>query len=142
MHFVPGMIIPLTCTVDYHGFRVLAVAKVPVSTPVFTSSGKLRRLREDMVHGTLDGGRTILNENRLLNSNLQEIAEKLNLSLHLVKVKTCDMVMLCVAAWFMLCRPTRVLSSRAEWISAGVMIRLRSTETKLSFGIGFRVYPV
>ncbi|CAM9260620.1 unnamed protein product, partial [Sphacelaria rigidula] len=81
----PGMIIPLTCVVDYHGFRVLAVAKVPISTPIFTSSAKLRRVREDMVHGTPDGGGTILNENRILNSKLQDVAEKLNLSLHMVK---------------------------------------------------------
>lgn len=81
------MIIPLTCVVDYHGFRVLAVAKVPISTSIFTSSGKLRRVREDMVHGTPDGGGTILNENRILNSKLQEVAERLNLSSHMVKVK-------------------------------------------------------
>lgn len=86
-NFGPGMVVPLICVVDYHGFRVLAVAKVPISTPVFTSSGKLRRVREDMVHGTPDGGGTILNENRILNAKLQDVAEKLNLSSHLVKVR-------------------------------------------------------
>lgn len=80
------MTVPLTCLVDYHGFRVLAVAKVPISQPIFTSSGKLRRLREDMVHGTPDGGGTILNENRVLNSKLQAVSEKFNLSYHMVKV--------------------------------------------------------
>lgn len=82
-----GLNIPLTCTVDYHGFRVLAVAKVPINTPIFTSSGKLRRAHEDMVHGTADAGDTIRNENRVLNSKLQAVAEKLNLSFHLVKVR-------------------------------------------------------
>lgn len=81
------MVVPLTCVVDYHGFRVLAVAKVPISTPIFTKSGKLRRTREDLVHGTPDAGGTILNENRILNSNLRAVAEKLNLSLHTVKVR-------------------------------------------------------
>lgn len=81
------MTVPLTCVVDYHGFRVLAVAKIPISTPVFTSSGKLRRTREDMVHGTPDGGGTVLNENRILSSKLQTVAEKLNLSLHMAKVR-------------------------------------------------------
>eukprot|EP00752_Nemacystus_decipiens_P011884 g10537.t2 len=81
----PGLNIPLTCAVDYHGFRVLAVAKVPIITPVFTSSGKLRKAREDMVHGTADSGDTIRNENRVLNSKLQTVAEKLNLSSHMVK---------------------------------------------------------
>ena len=83
-----GLNIPLTCLVDYHGFRVLAVAKVPIVTPVFTSSGKLRRAREDLVHGTADAGDTIRNENRMLNSKLQTVAEKLNLSFHMVKVRT------------------------------------------------------
>lgn len=83
----PGIIIPLTCVVDYHGFRVLAVAKVPISTPIFTSSGKLRRTREYMVHGTPDAGGTILNENRTLHAKLQTVAEKLNLSYHTVKVR-------------------------------------------------------
>lgn len=82
-----GMTVPLTCAVDYHGFRILAVAKMPISTPVFTSSGKLRRAREDMVHGTPDGGGTVLNENRILSSKLQTVAEKLNLSLHMAKVR-------------------------------------------------------
>ncbi|CBJ26303.1 Hypothetical leucine rich repeat protein [Ectocarpus siliculosus] len=81
----PGLNIPLTCTVDYHGFRVLAVAKVPINLPIFTNSGKLRRAHEDMVHGTADAGDTIRNENRVLNSKLQAVAEKLNLSFHLVK---------------------------------------------------------
>eukprot|EP00903_Cladosiphon_okamuranus_P019664 g18076.t2 len=81
----PGLNIPLTCVVDYHGFRVLAVAKVPIITPVFTSSGKLRKAREDMVHGTADEGDTIRNENRVLSSKLQTVAEKLNLSSHMVK---------------------------------------------------------
>lgn len=83
-----GLNIPLTCVVDYHGFRVLAVAKIPIAIPVFTSSGKLRRAREDMVHGTADAGDTIRNENRTLNSKLQTVAEKLNLSFHMVKVRT------------------------------------------------------
>lgn len=75
------------CVVDYHGFRVLAVAKIPTSTPVFTTSGKLRYLRQNMVHGTLDGGDTILNANHTLNSKLQEAAERLNLASHSVKVR-------------------------------------------------------
>lgn len=86
-YLLAGVIIPLMCIVDYHGFRVLAVAKVPIDTPVFTSSGKLRHIHQDMVHGTPDGGHTILNESRALNSKLQDIAGKLNLSMHSVKVK-------------------------------------------------------
>lgn len=82
-----GLHIPLTCTVDYHGFRVIAVAKVPISTPVFTSAGKLQNVREDMVHGTFDAGGTVLNENRVLGSKLQQVAKKLNLSFHEVKVR-------------------------------------------------------
>lgn len=85
------MAVPLTCVVDYHGFRVLAVAKVPISTPMFTSSGKLRQAREELVHGTCDGGGTIVNENRALNSKLQAVAERLNLSFHTVKVSLLGM---------------------------------------------------
>lgn len=87
VHHGSGLIVPLTCAVDYHGFRVLAVAKVPTGKAVFTNTGKLRQSREDMVHGTPDGGATILNENRALNSKLQVVAENLNLSSHLVKVR-------------------------------------------------------
>lgn len=41
-----------------------------------------------MIHGTADAGDTIRNENRVLNSKLQTVAEKLNLSFHTVKVRT------------------------------------------------------
>lgn len=72
---------------DYDGYRVLAVAKVPISKPLFTGSGKFRRSCQDMVHGTPDGGDTVLNENRVLDSKLKAIAQRLNLSLHSVKVR-------------------------------------------------------
>ncbi|CAM9977150.1 unnamed protein product [Scytosiphon promiscuus] len=84
-HQPAGLNIPLTCVIDYHGFRVLAVAKVPIITTTFARSGKIRRAREDMIHGTTDAGGTIRNESRVLSAKLQTVAERLNLSFHMVK---------------------------------------------------------
>ncbi|CAM9104826.1 unnamed protein product [Discosporangium mesarthrocarpum] len=116
----PGVSVPLTCTVDYHGFRVCAVAKAPIQNAVFTSAGKLRCLREDLVHGTVDQGKTVRSDNRVLNSKLKDIAEKLNLSKHMVK-------------------GTQELNSRAIWSSADLRgFKTGSTFHLLNF---WRAFP-
>ncbi|CAM9295251.1 unnamed protein product [Chrysoparadoxa australica] len=73
-----GVKIPLVCTVDYNGYRVLAVAKAPIKKHSFTSTGKLRRTKEDHWEH-------IINDDKLLNLKLQEVARHLNLAKHMAK---------------------------------------------------------
>ncbi|CAN0059969.1 unnamed protein product, partial [Phaeothamnion confervicola] len=85
---VPGLTVPLTATVDYHGHRVVAVALLPTRQALFSDAGRLRRWREDMVHGTADRGRRILGgpgDDRLLDQKLETVAKRLNLSRHGVR---------------------------------------------------------
>jgi uncharacterized membrane-anchored protein len=63
--------IPLMCTVDYHGYRVLAVAKLPLAKQVFTAEGKLRKTTTELVHGTVDRGATVAAEDRGIMAALQ-----------------------------------------------------------------------
>ena len=80
-----GLFVPLTCTVDYHGFRVLCSAKLPLIQRTFGELGEVRREKEELVHGTCDRGETVLNSNRALDHILASIAQKLNLSKHAAK---------------------------------------------------------
>jgi hypothetical protein len=59
--YVPGLGVPLVATVDYHGFRVLCVAKMPTELLKFSEGGELRSRKEDMVFGTANRGETFVN---------------------------------------------------------------------------------
>ena len=76
---------PLSCTVDYHGFRVLAVAKLDLVQVTFGEGGEVRREREELVHGTDDRGSSLHNSNRAMDHVLAAMAAKLNLAKHAVK---------------------------------------------------------
>ncbi|KAH8092953.1 hypothetical protein JL720_5123 [Aureococcus anophagefferens] len=76
---------PLSCTVDYHGFRVLAVAKLDLVQVTFGEGGEVRREREELVHGTDDRGSSLHNSNRAMDHILAAMAAKLNLAKHAVK---------------------------------------------------------
>lgn len=70
---------------DYHGFRVLCVAKLPLTQVTYGESGEVRREREELVHGTDDRGETLHNSNRALDHLLAAIGTKLHLAKHAVK---------------------------------------------------------
>ena len=82
---VDGVRVPLTCTVDYHGFRVLCVAKLDLVQITFGEGGEVRREREELVHGTDDRGSTLHNSNRALDHALAAVGARLNLAKHAVK---------------------------------------------------------
>jgi Clustered mitochondria len=70
------------CTVDYHGYRVLAVAKLPLAKQVFTAEGKLRKTTTELVHGTVDRGATVAAEDRGIMAALQVCHMMHNSSVH------------------------------------------------------------
>mmetsp|Transcript_40667 Transcript_40667/g.127234 ORF Transcript_40667/g.127234 Transcript_40667/m.127234 type:complete len:748 (-) Transcript_40667:432-2675(-) len=64
-----GVLVPLTCIVDFMGMRVLAKALAPVS-------------HETLVYGSDDGGRTVRNEDAGLAAKMAKVAGRLNLAAH------------------------------------------------------------
>ena len=82
---VEGVIVPFEAVVDYSGFRVLAVAKLPISKVEFMPSGDIKRTRVEHVLGTIDRGDTVVNSNNFLKNRMDFFAKKLNLSKHYVK---------------------------------------------------------
>ena len=51
---------PLQATVDYFGFRVLCVSKLPTERVIFTDDGDVRRISEQLVRGRGSGLSTTL----------------------------------------------------------------------------------
>lgn len=79
------VVVPFEACVDYHGFRVLAVAKLPVEVAVYSELGDLRKCAEEMVAGSADRGATVANSSRLVDQQLASAARKLNLVRHSVR---------------------------------------------------------
>jgi len=82
---VDGVVVPFEATIDYSGFRVLAVAKLPVSKTEFNEAGDIKRIRTEQVLGTKDRGLSVLNRNRYLDNKMAVFAKELNLARHFVK---------------------------------------------------------
>ena len=76
---------PLQTTVDYFGFRVLCVSKLPVERIIFTDDGDVRRISEQLVHGVTDAGDHFVNKSKDATSLLEMAAGTLNLALHEVR---------------------------------------------------------
>jgi hypothetical protein len=64
--------LPLQTLIDYKGYRVVAMPVVPIL-------GK-----ETLVYGSCDAGKTVLNEDLMVDEVIREIAEELHLAKHLV----------------------------------------------------------
>ena len=77
--------VPLSATVDYHGFRVLCTAILPTVQIKYSDSGEVRRERRELVHGTDDRGEAVHNDARECNNALASMARRLNLAAHAVK---------------------------------------------------------
>jgi len=50
------LLCPLTVTIDYLGFRVLATSKLPLQQIVFNDDGEIRKISEDLLHGINEPG--------------------------------------------------------------------------------------
>jgi hypothetical protein len=83
--YLNGVGVPLVTTVDYHGFRVLAVAKMPVELLKYSDTGDLRSRKEDFVFGTRNRGDTFVDSERKLDVLLEHMSKRLNLSRHGIK---------------------------------------------------------
>ena len=82
---IEGVVVPFQAVIDYAGFRVLAVAKLPVNKVEFNEAGDVKRSRTEHVLGTTDRGLTVVNQNRYLDTRMEVFAKKLNLARHFVK---------------------------------------------------------
>jgi hypothetical protein len=83
--YIPGLNIPLTATVDFFGFRVLAVAKQPIETIQFSEDGEIRKIGEECVHGVIRKGDNFINKGKAAQRLLKMFAMKMNLAEHSVK---------------------------------------------------------
>ncbi|KAH7476880.1 EIN3-binding F-box protein 1 [Phytophthora ramorum] len=74
--------IPLQCTVDFQGFRVLCSSKLPIEVVAWTESGDIQRVSKQLVHGSDNRGKTVTFQNKELDEALASVASRLNLSRH------------------------------------------------------------
>jgi hypothetical protein len=74
--------VPLIATIDYFGFRVLAVSKLQCEEISFTDEGDLRKIKEDFVHGVMENGQTFVNKSKTASALLKAAGSKLNLMEH------------------------------------------------------------
>jgi hypothetical protein len=74
--------VPLQCTVDFQGFRVLCTSKLPIEVVAWTESGDIQRVSTQLVHGSDNRGKTVTCQNKELDDALASVASRLNLSRH------------------------------------------------------------
>ncbi|KAJ8577168.1 hypothetical protein ON010_g2043 [Phytophthora cinnamomi] len=74
--------VPLQCTVDFQGFRVLCSSKIPIEVVAWTESGDIQRVSKQLVHGTDNRGKTVTFQSKELDEALTSVASRLNLSRH------------------------------------------------------------
>ena len=79
---LPKLNVPLVATVDYYGYRVLAVSKLNKDKIVFNNEGEVRRVSDDLVHGVQKNGLLFVNKSKLANSLLSQAASSLRLAEH------------------------------------------------------------
>ena len=76
------VLVPLTATIDYFGFRVLAVCKLPSEKVLFSPDGDVRRVTEELVHGLQSNGDFFINRSKDLQVLLEGASRQLNLAKH------------------------------------------------------------
>ncbi|KAF2070369.1 hypothetical protein CYY_008312 [Polysphondylium violaceum] len=62
---------PLMATIDYRGYRILAISSLPIS-------------KQTIVYGSCDGGQTVHDSDTLINNEMERMAKLLNLRGHVV----------------------------------------------------------
>lgn len=78
----PKLNVPPVATIDYAGFRVHAVAKLPTQNVIFNEEGEVRKITEDQVHGTIRNGDMFLNKHKTAHNALKSASLRLNLDEH------------------------------------------------------------
>lgn len=81
----PRLLCPLVVTIDYQGFRVLAVSKLPVQNVTFNEEGEVRKVSEDLEHGVQSHGEVFVNKSKIVQTYLKLTATTLNLAGHICK---------------------------------------------------------
>ena len=77
--------IPLTVVVDYLGFRVLCVAKLPSQKVLLSEEGEVRKVSEEMVHGLTEDGGEFYNKSLLCSTLLKTAGTQLGIGEHFIK---------------------------------------------------------
>jgi len=78
----------LVITVDFAGYRVLGVAKLPIQHITFNDEGEIKKLSEDRVHGLSPGSEMFISKNKVGANLLKKAAMRLHLIEHTVKGTT------------------------------------------------------
>lgn len=82
---IPRLHIPLIATIDYFGFRVVAISKLPIEQISFTDEGEVKRLKIDLQYGLKDNGEKFINKSKTLQSLLRQTSYRLNIIEHSCK---------------------------------------------------------
>ncbi|KAL3667927.1 hypothetical protein V7S43_006804 [Phytophthora oleae] len=77
--------VPLQCTVDFQGFRVLCSSKIPIEVITWTESGDIQRVSKQLVHGSDNRGKTVTFQSKELDEAFAGVAGRHNLSRHSVR---------------------------------------------------------
>lgn len=77
--------IPLIATIDYFGFRILAVSKLDCEEISFNDEGEVRKISEDLVHGATNRGNNFVNKNKTASALLKRVGGAMNLMEHVCK---------------------------------------------------------
>src|SRR5690349_10706347 len=80
---IPGLYVPMTVMVDYHGHRLVAMANLPIDgkkTLKYGSNGECLVFSKKMYRFKIsDGGEDIRNENEVIAHLMKQAAEILNI---------------------------------------------------------------
>ncbi|TMW63324.1 hypothetical protein Poli38472_002265 [Pythium oligandrum] len=81
-----NLLMPLECTIDYHGFRVLCTSKMPIEVITWNEAGTAtQKVTKQLVYGTENRGMTVTFQSKELDMMLAEAATHLNLCRHSVR---------------------------------------------------------
>lgn len=78
----PKLNTPLIATIDYHGYRVLAMSKLPIDIVHYSDEGEVRKISEDFIYGIQNDGDSFLSRNKTFEKMLKVVSSKLNLAEH------------------------------------------------------------
>jgi hypothetical protein len=82
---IPRLNIPLVATIDYFGYRVVAMSKLPLEQVSFTDEGEVKQVKgmgELLQYGLRDYGDRFVNKSKTLQSLFRQSSYRLNLSEH------------------------------------------------------------
>ena len=83
--YIPDVIIPMMCIVDFRGFRVQCTAVVPLMVKKVDEMGEVRSKSEQLVMGSRDRGEHIFNDDADFREKMTATCQRLNIAPHAVK---------------------------------------------------------